>query len=582
LRSFRWRIATPFIILIVISMLVLGVYVTNSVRNSQLNNLRFHLEQEAKIIAEGSLPSLQWQGYSPDDFAKALANEIDSRVTIIAPDGTVLGDSIEDPMKMENHATRPEVKDALAYGVGESTRYSTTLRQQMMYVAVPIYKQGELIGVARVALPLTAVENSVKHVTRIIIVSMVMTTILAVVAAWLIARTVTRPVQQLTKRAQKIATGELQQEVAVATKDEIGQLARAFNDMSSTLRATMENVSAEKNKLTNVLANMADGVIMTDVEGNVILANTAAGKFFGFKEADFLNKRLIEVVHDHEVDEILKKCLQTEKEHAVQFESGLTKRFLQAIAVPLRGRVRLTGALILLQDLTELRNLQTMRRELVGNISHELRTPLASIKAMVETLQSGAMNDREAAQDFLSRIEGEIDHLTQMVAELTQLSRIEAGQAELKMEPVDLNAVIDEVITEVIPLAEKQKIVISKDLSPDLPSLPADKDRIHQTITNLVHNAIKFNRPDGKVTISTSYDSNSVSVSVSDTGIGIAEEDLPHIFERFYKTDKARSGGGSGLGLAIAKHTIKAHGGEIWAESQEGKGSVFTFRLPRK
>jgi len=563
-------------------MLVLGVYVTNSVRNSQLNNLRFHLEQEAKIIAEGSLPSLQWQGYSPDDFAKALANEIDSRVTIIAPDGTVLGDSIEDPMKMENHATRPEVKDALAYGVGESTRYSTTLRQQMMYVAVPIYKQGELIGVARVALPLTAVENSVKHVTRIIIVSMVMTTILAVVAAWLIARTVTRPVQQLTKRAQKIATGELQQEVAVATKDEIGQLARAFNDMSSTLRATMENVSAEKNKLTNVLANMADGVIMTDVEGNVILANTAAGKFFGFKEADFLNKRLIEVVHDHEVDEILKKCLQTEKEHAVQFESGLTKRFLQAIAVPLRGRVRLTGALILLQDLTELRNLQTMRRELVGNISHELRTPLASIKAMVETLQSGAMNDREAAQDFLSRIEGEIDHLTQMVAELTQLSRIEAGQAELKMEPVDLNAVIDEVITEVIPLAEKQKIVISKDLSPDLPSLPADKDRIHQTITNLVHNAIKFNRPDGKVTISTSYDSNSVSVSVSDTGIGIAEEDLPHIFERFYKTDKARSGGGSGLGLAIAKHTIKAHGGEIWAESQEGKGSVFTFRLPRK
>ncbi len=582
MRSFRWRIATPFIILIVISMLVLGVYVTNSVRNSQLNNLRFHLEQEAKIIAEGSLPSLQWQGYSPDDFAKALANEIDSRVTIIAPDGTVLGDSIEDPMKMENHATRPEVKDALAYGVGESTRYSTTLRQQMMYVAVPIYKQGELIGVARVALPLTAVENSVKHVTRIIIVSMVMTTILAVVAAWLIARTVTRPVQQLTKRAQKIATGELQQEVAVATKDEIGQLARAFNDMSSTLRATMENVSAEKNKLTNVLANMADGVIMTDVEGNVILANTAAGKFFGFKEADFLNKRLIEVVHDHEVDEILKKCLQTEKEHAVQFESGLTKRFLQAIAVPLRGRVRLTGALILLQDLTELRNLQTMRRELVGNISHELRTPLASIKAMVETLQSGAMNDREAAQDFLSRIEGEIDHLTQMVAELTQLSRIEAGQAELKMEPVDLNAVIDEVITEVIPLAEKQKIVISKDLSPDLPSLPADKDRIHQTITNLVHNAIKFNRPDGKVTISTSYDSNSVSVSVSDTGIGIAEEDLPHIFERFYKTDKARSGGGSGLGLAIAKHTIKAHGGEIWAESQEGKGSVFTFRLPRK
>jgi two-component system phosphate regulon sensor histidine kinase PhoR len=582
LRSFQWRIAIPLITLIVISMLVLGVYLTNSVRNSQLDSLRFHLEQEAKIIAEGIVPSLQGQGYSPDEFAKALANEIDSRVTIIAPDGTALGDSIEDPRKMENHASRPEVKDALAYGIGESTRYSTTLKQQMMYVAVPIYKQGELLGVARVALPLTTVESSVDRVTRIIILTTVIITILAVVAAWLIARTVTRPVRQLTKVAQKIAAGELGQKVDVATKGEIGQLARAFNDMSSALKVTMDNVSAEKNKLANVLANMADGVIMTDVEGNVILANTAAGKFFRFKEADFLNKHLIEVVHDHEVDEILKECLETEKEHAVQFESGLTKRFLRAIAVPLHGQGRLSGVLILLQDLTELHNLQTMRRELIGNISHELRTPLASIKAMVETLQGGAIGDKEAAQDFLSRINREIDHLTQMVAELTQLSRIEAGQAELKMEPVDLNALVDEVITEVMPLAERQKIVISKGLSPDLPSVPADKDRIRQTIINLVHNAIKFNKPEGKVTVSTSYDSNSVSVSVSDTGIGIAKEDLPHIFERFYKADKARSGGGSGLGLAIAKHTIQAHGGEIRAESEEGKGSTFTFSLPRK
>ena len=580
--SFQWRVAIPFITLIVTSMLVLGVYVTNSVRNSQLDYLRLHLEQEAKIIAEGIVLSLQNQDYSPDDFVKKLANEIDSRVTIIAADGTVLGDSVEDPVKMENHATRPEVKDALAYGIGESTRYSTTLRQEMMYLAVPIYKQGELIGVVRTALPLTTVENSVKRVTRIIILATVVTAVLAVVAAWFIACTATRPVRQLTKGAQKIAAGELGQKIDVATRDEIGQLARAFNDMSVALKITMESVSSEKNKLANVLANMADGVIMTDVEGNVALANAAAGKLLGFKEADSINKRLIEVVHDHELDKVLKQCLETAKEQEIQFESSLTRRFLRAIALPLQHHGRLNGALILVQDLTELRNLQTMRRELIGNISHELRTPLASIKAMVETLEGGAITDREIASDFLSRIVGEIDHLTHMIAELTQLSRIEAGQAELKTELVDLNALVGEVIIQMTPLAERQGVVISKDLSPALPSVPADRDRIRQTITNLVHNAIKFNRAGGKVTISTSYDSKSVYVSVSDTGIGIAREDLPHIFERFYKADKARSGGGSGLGLAIAKHTVQAHGGEIWAESEEGKGSVFTFRLPRR
>lgn len=582
MHSFQWRIAILFITLIVTSMLVLGVYVTNSVRNSQLDNLRFHLEQEAKIIAEGIVPFLQDQDYSPDDLVKKLASEIDSRVTIIAPDGTVLGDSIEDPLKMENHATRPEVKDALAHGIGKSTRYSTTLRQEMMYVAVPIYKQGELIGIARTALPLTTVESSVDRVTRIIILATMVITTLAAVAAWLIARTVTRPVRQLTKAAQKIAAGAVGQKIDVATKDEIGQLARAFNEMSSALKATIDNTLTEKNKLANVLGNMADGVIMTDVEGNVILTNTAAAKLFGFKEADSSKKQLIEVVHDHEVDEILKKCLETMKEQAVQFESSHAKRFLRAIAVPLYSQTRLNGVLILVQDLTELRNLQTMRRELIGNISHDLRTPLTSIKAMVETLQGSAIDDRVAAQDFLSRIVGELDHLTHMVAELTQLSRIEAGQAELKMERVDLNALVNDAITAVMPLAERQKIVISKDLSPDLPLVPADKDRIRQTIINLVNNAIKFNKPGGKVTISTFYDSNSVSVSVSDTGIGIAKEDLPHIFERFYKADKARSGGGSGLGLAIAKHTVQAHGGEIWAQSEEGKGSVFTFCLPRK
>jgi two-component system phosphate regulon sensor histidine kinase PhoR len=581
LRSFQWKITIPLIVFIIASMSVLGFYVTNFVKNSQLDNLRSHLEQEARITAEAVLPLLQSHN-SPDLLAKTLGEEIDSRVTIIAPDGTVLGDSVEEPATMENHGTRPEVIDALTSGIGESTRYSTTLAQQMMYVAITVSNEGQILGIARVALPITTVDNYVNHVTRIIILAVVIVTILAILAAWLIARTVTRPIRQLTKVSKEMATGQLGQKITISTQDEIGQLAQALNEMSANLKTTVDAISAEKTKLKNILDNMADGVILTDNAGTVILANRTSGKLFGFKEDDVIGKHLIEVVHDHEVDEILRQCLKTGQEQATQFESNITRRFIRAIAIPLNNRDQLSGALVLLQDLTELKNLQTTRRDLIGNISHELRTPIAGIKAMVETLQSSAIDDKEAAQQFLSRIQDEVDRLYQIVSEVTYLSRIETGKVELKMESANLNSLLDDVIAEMNPLAERQEVTIVKEFSSDLPSVKLDKDRIRQTAINLVHNAIKFNKTGGKVTIATSYNKNSVTVSIADTGIGIAKEDLPRVFERFYKADKARTSGGSGLGLAIAKHTIQAHGGEIRAESIEGKGSTFTFRLPRQ
>jgi two-component system phosphate regulon sensor histidine kinase PhoR len=201
---------------------------------------------------------------------------------------------------------------------------------------------------------------------------------------------------------------------------------------------------------------------------------------------------------------------------------------------------------------------------------------------MVETLKEGAIDDKQAAMDFLSRIDGEVDRLTQMVSELTELSRIETGRAELRMAPLSLNLLVEEVVAQLNPLAQRQQVTITTDLTTDLPTIRADNDRIRQTLVNLVHNAIKFNHPGGKVKVSTGTDADSVIVSVSDTGIGISKDDLPHVFERFYKADKTRAKGGSGLGLAIVKHTIQAHGGNIWAQSEEGKGSTFSFSLPLK
>jgi two-component system phosphate regulon sensor histidine kinase PhoR len=579
MRSIQWRIAVPFILLIVISMGVLGIYLTSFAKDFQLDNLRSHLEKEARITVEASLPTFLGQGGDLDALAKKLGEEINARITIIALDGKVLGDSQEAPSTMENHATRPEVKDALASGVGESTRYSTTLGEQMMYVAVPITNQGKILGVARVALPLVAVQNSVNQMTLIISLAMATTTILAIVAAGLIARATTRPIREITKVSKRIASGELGQKIPVRTRDETGQLAQAFNEMSSNLNKLVGDISAEKNKLQTVLVNMADGIMMVDVEGKIVLANQATERIFNFREKDVITKPLIEVVHDHEADEILKLCLRTSQAQTVQFEAATSKRFLRTIAIPI-VEGKLTGALLLFQDLTELRSLQTMRRELVGNISHELRTPLAGIKAMVETLKNSAVDDKEAASDFLTRIDSEVARLTQMVSELTELSRIETGKAELMMTPVDVNVLIEEVAAQLSPLA--QQVTIATDLANDIPIVRADNDRIRQTLVNLVHNAIKFNRPGGRVTISTKAERESVTVSVSDTGIGITKEDLPHVFERFYKADKARPRGGSGLGLAIAKHTIQAHGGNIWVQSEEGKGSTFSFSLPLK
>ena len=582
-QSIQWRITIWFVLLVIVSMAALGAYITNSVRSSQLNNLHAQLENEAKITAEVSLPI--FSGQEGDDnldvLAKKLGSQTGTRITIIALDGTVLGDSHEDPTTMENHATRPEIQDALASGFGESSRYSTTLGKQMMYVAVPITNQGEVLGVARVALPLTHVESSVNRIILSIVVAMVIAAILVILAAWLIARMTTQPIRELTKASQEMASGEFGQKISVRTKDESGQLAHAFNEMSLKLKEMLTTISEDKTRLTSILDNMADGLILTDAEGNVVLTNKVAQRLLRVRDKDAKGKPLIEAVREHELSELLNSCLETKQEQISQFELGTLNRFLRAIAIPINND-KLDGVLLLIQDLTELRSLQTMRREMVGNISHEFRTPLSGMKAMVETLQHGAIDDREATKDFLSRIEAEVDRMTQLVAELTELSRIETGKVELQLELVNVNSLLEEVIAQLKPQAERQNLTLDMALGDDLPVTQADKERIRQVIVNLIHNAIKFNRPSGSIKTSTKLSVDSVVLEISDTGTGIAKDDLPHVFERFYKADKSRTGQGSGMGLAIAKHVVEAHGGKIWVQSEEGKGSTFNFSLPLK
>ena len=577
--TIQWKITLPFIAVITICIGVMGIYVVRFVDDNQTNNLRTSLTNEAKITAAASQPFFPSSTSSLDTLAKQLGTDINARVTIIAADGTVLGDSEQNPATMENHSTRPEVMAALATGYGESVRYSTTLNERMMYVAVWIKNNNQVLGVARVALPLSDVQKSVNHVTIVISLAILLTIIITGFATWLIVRITTRRIREVTRASRKIASGDLNQDIQVRSRDEAGELGKAFNEMAANIRKLIDNISTEQSKLDTVLSNIADGVIVTDKEGNIILANRTAEKLFNFQVATLITKSVIEATHDHEIENLSKRCLATGEQLNYQIELKPAGKYLRVIAIPISGKF-LSGCLLLFQDLTELRNLQTMRQELVGNISHDLRTPLAGIKIMVETLQDGAINDKKAAIDFLIRIENEVDRLTQMVSELTELSRIEAGSAELKKEPVNLNELVNEAISQLNPLANKQNVALNTDLANNLPIINADRDRISQTITNLIHNGIKFNRISGSVTIITTSDDKAVTVKVIDTGIGIPKADLPHVFERFYKADKSRTNSGSGLGLAIAKHTIEAHGGTITVQGEEGKGSAFSFTIP--
>ncbi len=580
-RSIQWRITFWFVLLIVVSMTVLGIFLTNSVRNTQLDNLANQLENEARIVSEVSLPYLSDAAdeNSIDAIVKTLGVQIDERITVIAIDGTVLGDSDEDPSIMENHSTRPEVKEAIESGYGESIRYSTTLDEKMMYVAVLVTDGQYNYGIARAALPVTQVDELVNSIINSVVLATIITALLIIIAILVIAPATTRPIAELTRASRRIADGDFDYKITAGGSDESGQLARAFNEMRLKIKDMIDKISADRAELLTILENMTDGIIMTDNEGNITLVNAACKKILNVEGKEITAKPLIEVFRDHQLNDILKRCLNTGKQQATQFESGALKKFIQAVAIPVSSD-GLNGALILLQDLTELRSLQTMRRELIGNISHEFRTPLAGIKAMAETLQDGAINEQDAARDFLNRIEAEVDRLTQMVSELTELSRIESGKVELMPEIVDINRLIQEVLDQLAPQAERQNLVLKTRFDAGQLLVKADKERMRQVIINLVHNSIKFSRPGGAITAITGKQGNLAVIEIADEGTGISKDDLLHIFERFYKADKSRRGQGRGMGLAIAKHIVQAHGGSISATSEEGRGTTIRFTLP--
>ena len=356
----------------------------------------------------------------------------------------------------------------------------------------------------------------------------------------------------------------------------------ALEELSNTVKGLTEAmgertslVESERARLAAVLERMTDGVLIADADGQIQFANPAAERLFESKGAP--GRRVVEVLRQYQLVEAWQRSRETGEVQEESVELPARRRFLQLVVLPDR---QTGGSLLLAQDLTRIRRLETVRRDFISNVSHELRTPLASLKALTETLRDGALEDPKAARRFLGRIETEVDALTQMASELLELSRIESGQVPLELKTVPADSLLLSAAERMRAQVERAGLILRIDSAQDMTEVRADPPRLGQVLVNLIHNAVKFTRPGGEVILAAQIEADFVRFSVCDNGAGIPAEELERIFERFYKADRARSGGGTGLGLSIARHLVEAHGGRIWAESTEGQGSTFYFTIP--
>ncbi|MDX9991644.1 MAG: ATP-binding protein [Anaerolineales bacterium] len=374
----------------------------------------------------------------------------------------------------------------------------------------------------------------------------------------------------------RAACGDLSPLDLPADIKNLNNLSIAIHALIQSFETRLLTVDAERMRLEATLTQMTDGVLIADAQGCIQMSNPAAEKLFR-ESGTLVGKSVSMALRHHQLIETWRKCQQSGEVQSESAELPATRKFLQLIAIPDKHA---GGAILMVQDLTRIRSLETVRRDFISNVSHELRTPLASLKALAETLQAGALDDPPAAHRFLGSIQIEVDALTQMTTELLELSRIESGQVPLELKPLSPAKLINSAADRMKMQAERAGLVLRVDCPADLRLIRADLPRLEQVLVNLIHNAVKFTPPGGEVALFAATDGQFIRFSVRDTGLGIPTDDLPRIFERFYRVDRSRSGGGTGLGLSIARHLVEAHSGKIWAESREGDGSTFCFTIP--
>ena len=403
--------------------------------------------------------------------------------------------------------------------------------------------------------------------------------VLALSISYTVKRRASESTREIAEAARLVAGGELEFRVPSMSDDGAGELASALNAMADRLQQIIAEVSVERARLSTVLDTMADGVVVVDHDGHITLINRAAEHLLR-TGPNPVSRSLPEVIRDHELQQVVSEAADSQLPRQAEVQLIYGGGYVRALATPV-AEAGLGGVLLTLNDMTEVRQLETTRKEFVTNVSHELRSPLAAAKLMVETLEAGALDEPPVARNFLGRLNGEIDRMSSLVDELLELARLESGQTALHLTPFGLAELLAEVQDSFLPRAERAQIRLCFNLEEDLPWILGEKQKLRQVVANLLDNALKFTPVGHQVTVTAASGSRYVNVSVADTGPGIAPEHVPHVFERFYKVDRSRHDEGSGLGLAIAKHIVQAHGGYVDVKSRQGEGTEFTVRLPR-
>ncbi len=521
-----------------------------------------------------------------DRWADEVGAILEMRVTVIGLQGKVVGDSkidLRDLPEVEDHSGRPEVVQALSLGFGKSTRHSTTIDLDLVYLALPLGNVNEPRGVVRVAVEVSEIDGALSQIRRLIWFASGLGFVMVLVTGFFLSKSMTYRLNEMARAAKRFSEGKFGQKIEQRATDELGELSNVLNQMAEELKKNITDVTRERDQLQTILNGMVEGVVVTDLSGLIILSNRSFLDIFNLTEP-VIQKSTAEVFRNTQLLNALEQAMDENKEmvETLELVSPVRKQLEAHIAI-LGPEKQPTGTVAVFHDVTRLKQLEQVRRDFVANVSHELRTPLTAIKGYAETLLSSSSLNEDRSIEFLKTINKHADRMAKLVDDLLTLSKVESVQFDEAFEAIDLWEIISSVTDRFKDLVENKDLVLTTNVPKGAVAVKGIGSEIESVFENLIENAIKYGSRGGQVAVSIKRRKSEIEVAISDDGIGIPLEEQSRVFERFYRVDKGRSRalGGTGLGLSIVKHIIQRHGGKIWVESELGKGTTFRFTLPK-
>jgi len=583
---FFLKLFLPFLLIVLIPLLAFSRYAGFSMRQFYLEQTAINLEARANLLKEQvTRYLLAGDEKNIDLLCKRAGKSSDTRITVMQISGTVLGDSEKNPVEMVNHSDRPEFVKAMTGETGVFTRYSDTLREPMMYLAILLTEDGKPVGVLRTSVSISAIDNQLAIIQKRTSFGVLVVALIAALASLFFSRRVSRPLEKIREGAGRFAKGDLAYRLPVFASSETELLAKTMNDMAANLDERMQTIIRQRNELEAVLSSMLEGVVAINLEEIIISVNQVAARMFHQETSELLNRSVQEAIRNPDFQRFIRLALLDENTREADLFFYLKgEALLNTRSAPLRNAAgERIGILIILNDVTRLRRLENMRRDFAANVSHEIKTPLTAIKGFTETLKSGALNRPEEAARFVEIIENHTNRLIAIIEDLMKLSIIEQNLDNKKIALTESRVlpILSSAVLNCRVKADEKKIKILC-ICDEALTAKLNAALIEQAFVNLLDNAIKYSESGSSIEIEATKTDSEVSIAFQDHGIGIGTEHLSRLFERFYRVDASRSRklGGTGLGLAIVKHIVIANAGKVTVESTPGKGSRFVIHIP--